>query len=177
MIGCRRRTNPANTTTAITPTGAVKCKRPVARPAPYTDVRRSGGRSLTGLAGRLGGGSFPRAATRSHRDLAESFHDDDFDGGAALLLLQADLRHDRAFPPRDIPGRNPVERERQHVVPAQPATTECGKMRPQRLVRGQNVVLDQVLDHSTANAGRTTEAVNVEPVVPVRRTRTYSPIL
>src|SRR4051812_20343749 len=164
--------NPANTTTTITPNGAVKCKRPIARPAPYTNVSRSGGRSLMALARWFRGGSLPRTATRRDRDLAEGFHDDHFDSRPALLPFQTDLRHYRPFPAGDVSRRNPVEREGQHIVAAELAATEGRKMGPQGFVGRENVILDQVLDHSTASDGWTTEPVNVEPVVPVRRTLT-----
>jgi hypothetical protein len=42
---------------------------------------------------------------------------------------------------------------------------------PQRLIGGRHMIFYQVLDHSSASAGVTTEPVKVEPVVPVRRTR------
>jgi hypothetical protein len=43
-------------------------------------------------------------------------------------------------------------------------------MRPESVVGRSDMILDQVLDHSTASAGRTTDPVKVEPVLPVRET-------
>jgi hypothetical protein len=44
-------------------------------------------------------------------------------------------------------------------------------VRPQSVVRGEDVILCQIPDHSTARAGVTTDPVKVDPVVPVSRTR------
>jgi hypothetical protein len=110
------------------------------------------------------------STARSHRNLAQCLHDHDLDGSPTLLLLEIDLRYHGAFPAGYVPGRDTIERKGQYVLPAEIAATECGKVGPQSVVGGYDVILDQVLDHSTANAGVTTVPVNVDPVVPVRRT-------
>jgi hypothetical protein len=115
-------------------------------------------------------GASPMPAAGCHRDLAQRFHHDDLYGGPALLLLEAHLGNYRSLPTRDITRRHPVEGERQDIVPAELAGAEGRKMRPQGVVGGHDVIFYQIPDHSTASAGVTTDPMNVEPVVPVRRT-------
>jgi len=132
-------------------------------------VNRMGGRSLTTRAlSRLR--TSPSLATRGHRNLSQRLHNDDLYSRPALFLLQAHLGDNRSLPARDITRRHPVEGVRQDIVPAELAATEGGKVRPQRVVRGRDVILHQIPDHNTASAGVTTDPVNVEPVVPVSRT-------
>ncbi len=115
-------------------------------------------------------------AARRHRNLSQPFHDDDLYGSPALLLFQGYLGDDGAFPARYVPGRDPVQGEGEHILPAEIAPAECGEMWSQGLVRRGDVIFHQILDHRTANAGgttapaETTEPVKVDPVLPVRRT-------
>src|SRR3954467_4878800 len=80
-IGVRGRCNesPAASEIPATQPGAPKCKRPVARPAPYAIANKIGGRSLTTGASELRRSSTTLAAG-SYRDLAECLHDNDLDG-------------------------------------------------------------------------------------------------
>src|SRR5688572_3407708 len=160
---------------AATPNTAGKCKRPVARPAPYATVSRIGGRSLTAPLHLARSGSSSPATPGRDRYLAQCLHHNHLDGGSALLFLQAHFRDDRSLPTRDIARRNPIQRESQHVVPAEVATTVGWKKRPQSIVGRGNMVFDQVLYHRTASWACSAAPVNVEPVVPVKRTVWYSP--
>src|SRR6266511_2113513 len=132
------------------------------------------GRGLT-ASRHLRRAALPPAAPRRQRDLAEPLHHRDLDGGTALLLLQIHLRDHRPRQIGDVSGRNPIQGEYQGVGPAGVATAEVGEMRTHGLVGRGDVLFDQVVDHRTASAGVTTAPVNVEPVVPVRRTVWYSP--
>ena len=101
---------------------------------------------------RLAGGDTPTLATPGrHRDLAQRLHDYDLDGGTTLFLLQTHFGHHRTLPPRYVAGRNPIECEGQHVVAAQVAAAVRREKRSQRIVRGQHVIFDEILDHRTAS--------------------------
>src|SRR5215210_4006634 len=119
-IGARGRCNksPAASEIPATQPGAPKCKRPVARPAPYTIANKMGGRSLTTGPSELRRTSTTLAAGR-YRDLAERLHHNDLDGSPALLPFETHLGHDCAFATRDIPGRHPVESVSHDIVAAQ----------------------------------------------------------
>jgi hypothetical protein len=108
-----------------------------------------------------------RAATRRHGNLPESLHDNHFYGGAALLLLQTDFRDYRSLSPGHVPRWHPVQRKSKNIVPTELAAAKRREVRPQSVVRGEDVIFCQIPDHSTASAGLTTDPVNVDPVVPV----------
>src|SRR3954465_9437493 len=124
-IGVTGRCNnsPAAREIAATQPGAPKCKRPVARPAPYTVANKMGGRSLTTEPSELRRTSTTLAAGR-YGDLAECLHHNDLDGSPALLLFETHLGHDCPFATRDIPRRHPIESVSHDVVAAQLAATE-----------------------------------------------------
>ena len=71
---------------------------------------------------------------------------------------------------RDVPRWDPIESEGQDVLPAELAATEGREMETQGVVGSDDVLFHQILDHSNASAGRTTDPVKVDPVVPVSRT-------
>jgi hypothetical protein len=122
-----------------------------------------------------GGDTSLFAAPRGHGNLSQGLHHDHLYSSAALFLFQAHLGYDRALAPRHIARWEPIQCKGQDVVAAELAGTKCREVRPQRIVRRCDVILDQVLDHSTAKAGVKTAPVKVDPVVPVRRMVWYWP--
>ena len=114
-------------------------------------------------------------ATGCQSDAPQRIHHGDVDGSAVLFLLEIQLGDDRTRQTGDVPRRDAVEGENEGVVATNLAAAECGKMRPQGVVRRNDVLLRDVSYHNTANEGAATAPVKVEPVVPVRRTEWYSP--
>src|SRR5688500_13241514 len=166
----------ASTSTAIAPAGAPKCRRPVARPAPYdigTSSAAAGIRAAAG-SGPLG---LPPAAGR-HRDLLQRLHEHDVDDRAALVALEVEFGDDRALERVHVARGDPVQRVDQHVALADGAAAELREVGAQLLVGGEDVLLDEILDHAMASSrgtGETRLPVKVEPVVPVRRADRYWP--
>src|SRR5688500_16159929 len=175
-LGSRRRSSTA-AMIAATPAGAPKCRRPVARPAPYVIGTSTPAGGITAGGRRSGALGLPPAA-RCHGHLLQRFHQHDVDHGAALVALEVEFGDDGALERVHVSRGNAIEGVDQHVALADRTPAELGKVAAQPLVGGENVLLDEVLDHAMASsrsAGETRPPVNVEPVVPERRTIRYCP--
>lgn len=97
---------------------------------------------------------------------------DNRDTSALLIALHRDIRNDFAGSLRNIPRMESVQRVHKHVVATLVATTKALYLRPEDLELSSDGVFDNVLYPKTASSRlwANGDPVNVEPVVPVRRT-------
>src|SRR2546430_577212 len=91
--------------------------------------------------------------------------------GALLVARERQLREHLALVRRDVMRRQAVQRVHQHVAPAGVAPAEPGEPPAQLLVLALHHFGCDVPYPTTASSCTTGQAVNVEPVVPVSRTR------
>src|SRR6185437_445557 len=128
------------------------------------------------FSGSLGQLHRCRAAAGSNRDFAEALHQHDVGLRPRLIGREGETRQHLALPRRHVVGIQPVEGEYQHVPPAGVAPAELGELRAQQVVFPLRHFPHHVRYPTTDNSRATGHPVNVEPVVPVRRTLVYVPI-
>src|SRR5437867_9554793 len=125
------------------------------------------------------------AAARRERDFVEALDQGDIELRLFSVAPQRQLGEDLALARRDVVWGQTIEREDEDVAPAGVAPAEFGKCVAQALVLPLHDFQGDVrychasppVPLSTMwRGGTAVTAVNVEPVVPVNRTRRYVPI-
>src|SRR5213594_1042986 len=112
-----------------------------------------------------------RTAARSQPDLAEPLEQHHVELGTLLVARERQLCEHLALVRRDVMRRQAVQRVHQHVAPARVAPAEPREPPAQFFVLALHHFECDVPYPTTASSCATGQAVNVEPVVPVSRTR------